>query len=333
MNTDPANTHSPHLDLDEILAKIDGQAIGDRVREHLATCEYCRAEAKRWSLVAGGVRGLAAAAPESAPPARPRHTGRQALAGPRRRTIAAAGAAAALVLIGGASYGVSAALTGHAPGTPRIGTKATALATVSGCAGLEQANGTLKQVSGTSLALNTASGQRVTVTTTASTKVTVFHAPLSDITDGTSVIVLGHRSDGTIAAANVNVGFPRSARHTLEQARPWTAVQGADVQGTAVQGTVADAGTAGFTVVTSAGSRVPVITTSATKVLILRASLSDLQNGGRTIAVGYVASDGTLSAAVVLQSLGKVFYGKLQVNGCSPASIDDAVTAALVSGS
>ncbi|HEX3926021.1 MAG TPA: hypothetical protein VHY31_27360, partial [Streptosporangiaceae bacterium] len=34
----------------------------------IARCEHCRAEANRWDLVAGGVRGLAAAVPE---PARP----------------------------------------------------------------------------------------------------------------------------------------------------------------------------------------------------------------------------------------------------------------------
>ena len=327
MNTDPASTHSSHLDLDDLLAEVNSQAIGDRAREHLATCEHCRAEANRWSLVAGGVRGLAAAAPAPAPPAQAWHTRQHALAGPRRRITLAASAAAALVLIGGAGYGVSAALAGHAPGTARTGTARTGtntadLTAVSGCARLKQADGRLEQVTGTSLVLKTASGQPVTVTTTASTKITIFHAPLSDITDGMSVIVLGHRSGGTFAAANVNVGLARSARHELQLAGP----------GTALQGTVSDAGSAGFTVVTSAGTRIPVITTSATKVLILRASLSELMSRGRTIAVGQAASNGTLSAIVVLQTLGKVLRDKLQVNGCSPASVDDAVTSALAFG-
>jgi hypothetical protein len=94
----------------------------------------------RWDLVADGVRGLAAATPEVAQPARPRHTRPRVLAGPRRRTVLAVSAAAALVL-GGAGYGVAAALTGHAPGT--------VLTAVSGCATLLQVDGTLEQVNGT----------------------------------------------------------------------------------------------------------------------------------------------------------------------------------------
>jgi hypothetical protein len=319
MNADSADTRSPHLDLDDLLAGLDGQAIGNQARDHLATCEQCRAEANRWNVVAGGVRALAAAMPEPAPPARPRHTGLQVLAGPKRRTTLAASAAAALVLIGGASYGVSAALTGHAPGTARSGTDTAALTAVSGCARLKQADGTLKQVSGTSLVIKTASGQLVTVTATASTMVSVMHAPLSDITDGTSVIVLGHRSGAAVAAANVIV-MPRVARHK-QQTPPGTA---------AVAGTVSDAGSAGFTVVTSAATRVPVITSSATHVLIFRGSLSQLQAGARTIAVGHVRPDGTLSAMVVLQFRHGVV--RLLVNGCSPASVDDAVTTALAFG-
>ncbi|HUC21367.1 MAG TPA: hypothetical protein VMA73_01545 [Streptosporangiaceae bacterium] len=319
MNANPAGTHSPHLDLDDLLAKVSGQAIGDRAREHLATCEHCRAEANRWSLVAGGVRSLAAAAPEVAQPARPRQTGPQVLAG-RRRTMLAAGAAAALVLIGGASYGVSAALAGHAPGTARTGTKAAALMAVSGCASLEQADGTLEQVNGTSLVIKTASGQPVTVTTTASTRESVFAAPLSDITDGASVIASGHSSNGTIEAGNVSVGLPR-IRSGQVQTPPGIV---------AVQGAVSDASAAGFTVVTATGAQVPVATSSNTVVHLFHASLSQLQSGSRTVAVGHAGPDGTLSAIAVLQPP-RGWRGGLVVNGCSPASIDNAVTTALVS--
>src|SRR5215469_10718514 len=58
MNTDPASTRSPHLDLEDLIEEITGQAIGGRAREHIAACERCRAEANRWTLVADGVRGL-----------------------------------------------------------------------------------------------------------------------------------------------------------------------------------------------------------------------------------------------------------------------------------
>jgi hypothetical protein len=161
MNANPADTHSPHLDLDDLLAEVSGQAITDRAQEHLAVCKHCRAEANRWALVAGGVRVLTAGAPEVPLSARPRRAGPNVLSGPRRRTLLAASAAAALVLIGGTSYGVSAALTGHAPGTDRTGAKAAVLTAVNGCAGLEQADGTLQQVNGTSLGIKTASGQQV----------------------------------------------------------------------------------------------------------------------------------------------------------------------------
>ena len=74
MNAGPADTRSPHLDLEDLIAEVTGQATDDRAREHLARCEHCRAEANRWNLVADGVRGLAADTPETAQPARPRHT-------------------------------------------------------------------------------------------------------------------------------------------------------------------------------------------------------------------------------------------------------------------
>ena len=102
MNADPTDTRYPHLDLGDLIAGAAGQPIGDRAREHLASCEHCQLEANRWNLVADGVRGLAAAAPETAQPARPRRTRRRVLAGPWRRAMLVAGsAAAALVLLVG----------------------------------------------------------------------------------------------------------------------------------------------------------------------------------------------------------------------------------------
>jgi hypothetical protein len=334
MNTNRPDTRSPHLDLDDLLAEVNSQAIGDRAREHLARCEHCRAEANRWSLVAGGVRGLAAAVPEPAPPARPGHTRPHVLAGPKRRTTLAASAAAALVVIGGAGYGVSAALAGHAPGTARTGTKTAALTAVNGCAGLEQAVGTLEQVNGTSLVIKTASGQSVTVTTTATTNENVSFAPLSDITDGAYVIVTGHNSDGTIEvsdvpASQVVVGLPPGT--------PAGLLHGPGLphgpQGiVAVTGTVSDASAAGFTVITSTGTQVPVTTPSDTAVQLPDASLSQLQTGAKTLAVGHAGPDGTLSAINVLQSpyAGPTTY--MGRGGCSPSSIEGAVTAALSSG-
>ena len=207
MNADPADTRSPHLDLGDLIAGAAGQPAGDRAREHLASCEHCRREANRWNLVADGVRGLAAAAPETAQPARPRRTGQRVLAGPWRRAMLVAGsAAAALVLLAGVG-----AVTGlvhvHLSGP----STETALTAVTGCTQLQQADGTLEQVNGSSLVVKTASGQPVTVTTTATTFVSMSGALLSDITDGASVMVRGYSSDGTIKAAIVTVGQPFSA--------------------------------------------------------------------------------------------------------------------------
>ena len=309
------------LELDDLLAEVNGQAIGDRAQEHLATCEHCRAEAGRWALVAGGVRALAAVAPEPARPAQPWKTGPQVLEGPGRRSLLAASAAAALVLIGGASYAVSTALTGHAPAAVRTGTKTAALTAVSGCASLEQADGTLEQVNGTSLVIKTASGQPVTVTTTASTMMQMFAAPLSDITDGASVGVVGPSSDGTSAARFVGIGSPQGSSTPTQQPRQ-------------PRGTVSDASAAGFTVVTPTGTRIPVTTSSATDVILPHPSLSQLQTGARIGAAGHAAPDGRLSAVAVVQPRTGRFAGShpRRVRGCSPAAIEDAITTALMSG-
>ena len=318
MNTDPASTRSPHLDLEDLIAEVTGHTTGGRAREHLAACERCRAEASRWNLVADGVRDLAAAAPEVAQPARPQRTGSRVLGGPGRRATLAAGAAAALVLLGGAGYGATAALTGHAPGTARTGAKtAAALTAVTGCAALRQADGTLEQVNGTTLVIRTASGQPVTVTTTGATMASIFRARLSDITDGAPVVASGHSSNGTIAADHVDLGSqPRAGKI---QVPPGIV---------AAHGTVADASAAGFTIVTPGGTRVPVTTSAGTDVNIPRASLSQLQAGAAAIAVGYPRPDGTLSAIAVLSGR----PGIVDIKGCSPASIDNAITTALVSG-
>jgi len=292
MNTGP----DTHLDLGDLIAEVNGQAIDDRAREHLARCEHCRAEANRWDLVAGGVRGLAAATPETAQPARPgglRHTRPRGLAGPRlagsrlvgsrRPAVLAAGVAAALVLLAAVGYGASRFV--HIRfGAPGNGAE-TLLTAVNGCAGLEQAAGRLEQVNGTSLVVKTASGQPVTLTTTASTFVSMSGALRSDITDGASVMVRGPRSGGAIEAVIVTVGPPFSAVSSPGYAP--------------ARGTVADASPAGFTLVTSAGTRVPVTTSGDTLVVVPHASLGQLRHGATVFAIGHAGPDGTLSARAV----------------------------------
>jgi len=307
MNADSTDTRYPHLDLGDLIAGAAGQPIGDQAREHLARCEHCQREANRWNLVAGGVRGLAAAAPETAPPDRPRRTGQRVLAGPWRRAMLVAGsAAAALVLlvgVGEVTGLVHVYLSG--PGTE------TALTAVTGCSQLEQAEGTLEQVNGTSLVIKTASGRPVTVTTTASTFVSMSGALLSDITDGASATVRGYSSDGTIAAAFVTVGPPFS---------------GVNPPGfVPVQGTVSDASTAGFTLVTSGGTRVPVTTSGDTMVIVPHASLGQLQAGATIFAFGHAGSAGTLTAKAVAEIRQLPSGGHISIHtsarGCSPISI------------
>jgi hypothetical protein len=319
VNSDPADTRSPHLDLEDLIAGAAGQPAGDRAREHLGRCERCQLEANRWNLVAGGVRGLAAAGPaaaagpEAAQPARPRRTGQRVITGPWRRAMLVAGsAAAALVLLVGVG-----AVTGYVhvhlsgPGT------GTVLTAVTGCAGLEQASGALEQVNGTSLVIKTASGRPVTVTTAASTLVSMSGPLLSDITDGTSAEVRGDSSGGRIAAAIVTVGQPVSA------VNPAGFVP--------VQGTVSDASTAGFTLVTSGGTRIRVTTSGATLVIVPHASPGQLQAGTTIFAVGHTGPDGTLSARAMASvrqlPSGGTRHVSVSVKDCSPSSITLALAA------
>jgi hypothetical protein len=311
MNTDRADTH---LDLEDLIAKAAGQPIADRAREHLATCEQCQLEANRWNLVADGVRDLAAAvrpaADSAGDPARPRRTGQRVLAGPWRRALLVAGSVAAafvlLVGIGAATGYVHISGSGHSTGTT--------LTAVTGCTQLEQTTGTLAQVHATSLVIRTASGQLVTVTTAPSTFVAMSGPQLGDISDGASVTVLGPSSNGTIAARSVSIGNPAQQHPHAPGA-------------VAAKGTVSDASTAGFTVITSAGTRVPVTTSSGTIVTVLDASLAQLQAGATVFALGQAGPDGTLSAraVVAVRQLPSGARVNVSYRSCSPSSIAEAL--------
>jgi hypothetical protein len=315
MNTGPADTRSPHLDLGDLIAEVTGQPVDDRVREHLARCEHCRAEANRWDVVAAGVRGLAAAAPQAAPPARPRHTRLRVRPGPGRRAVLAVGVAAALVLAGVVGYGAS-RFVHISFGTGGTGA-GPVLTAVNGCSALEEAIGTLEQVNGSSLVIKTASGQPVTVTTTASTFLAMSGPPRNDITDGASVTVGGPSSDGTITALFVTVGNPAQAHPQVPSGI------------VVAKGTVSDASAAGFTVTTSGGTRVPVTISGDTMVNVPHVSPDQLPIGGSAFALGRAGRDGTLSAravAVIQQIPQGNLHANVQVHvrNCSAASIDNA---------
>jgi hypothetical protein len=305
MNTDAFET-----DLRQALGRRAAQVPGEAI-QRLERRYYWPPSRARRAMAAAGLVSAAAAG---------------AAAGPRRRTMLAGGAAA-VILLGGAGYGLTAAFTGHAAG-PASSTKTAALTAVKGCARLAQVTGTLEQVNGTALVIQTPSGQPVTVTTTASTRVNLSAAPLSDITDGAYVRVEGVKSGGTIAAGKVAIGElpsgkpqPPGGQHTLHN------LPG----GTIVQGTVADATSAGFTVDTSAGTQVPVTTSSSTLVVVNSAGPGELQTGANTIVVGYAEPDGTLSAMAIAQ-FPSTAQGPLMVSGCSPSAIDTAITTAILAG-
>ena len=230
----------------------------------------------------------------------------------RHGLLAAASVAAALVLL---------VAIGSAAGVVHVhfggGGTQTTLTAVTGCSQIEQADGTLEQVNGSGLVIKTASGQPVTVTTTATTFVSMSGPLLGDIKDGASVMVRGSRSGGTINAAIVTVGQPFSA------VNPPGFVP--------VQGTVSDASTAGFTLVTPSGTRVPVTTSGDTLVVIPHASPGQLQAGATIVAVGHPGPDGTLSAravaAVSQLPAGGHLNERFRVRDCSPSSIDEALGA------
>jgi uncharacterized protein DUF5666 len=312
MNTDPPDTRSPHLDLGDLIAGAAGQPIDDRAREHLAGCEHCQLEANRWNLVADGIRGLAASAPEAVQPPRPRRARRRVPAPWRRAMLVVGSAAAALVLL--VAVGVATGFVHVHLSGPRA---ETALTAVTGCTQLEQADGTLKQVNGSSLVIQTANGRPVTVTTTKSTFMSMSGPLLSDITDGASVMVRGYRSNRTIHAAIVTVGQPFSAVNPPGFAP--------------IQGTVSDASTAGFTLVTSTGTRVPVTTSGDTLVVVPHASPGQLQVGATIFAIGHPGPDGTLSAKAVATvsqlSSGPHTSISVSVRSCSRSSIAEALGA------
>jgi hypothetical protein len=311
------NAQFPHLELDELLA----EPVSEQARAHVATCPDCRGEARRWGTVAAGVRGQAAMTPDLPPLSLTRHTGQHT----GRRTRLLACAAAAFVLLGGVGYAVDAALAGHTA-SPASGAKTAAFVKVSGCAALAEVTGTLQQVNGTSLAVQTSNGQSVTVTVTPSTLVSQLDGSMADITDGAHVSVGGTESNGILAASKISVGLPGEGKKAPGGGSEHVITTPGI---TVVQGTVADATAVGFTVVESNRTQMPVTTSSQTHIAVFRASLSDLQTGGNIMAVGVAGSNGTLAAAVIAQ-VAPGMQDTLTVSNCSPTSIDNAITAAQV---
>jgi hypothetical protein len=345
-----------HLELEELFAEINGEAVDDRVRTHLATCPRCRSEAELWEGVAGGVRHLVAATPSPEWPLEDVLAGAQetralspgngrprSLAGRKpRRKILVAVAAAVVLVASGASYELVAALgrSGPAPG-PRNANGDATLTAVRGCPGLHATSGTLEQLNGTSLVLKTRTGQLVTVTTSASTKVSrEVTGTLSDITDGAPVIVHGTGSDGRIAAHDVSIDVapklptPQKPPHSADRRRIETGGQRANL-GFAV-GRVVHASAGSFTVVMPGGIRVRVTTSNSTTVYMLAsATLTQFLPGQFIVAVGSPGPNGTLAATTVEEGafLPRIELPPEGISGLPPigCSSSAVATAALLS--
>ena len=92
------SVQSQHLDMADMLAEINGAAIDDQVRAHLAACADCQADVSSWAAVADGVRHLAGGirVPTGASP-EPVPAGRLRRFRPGRRELIAVAAAAAVV--------------------------------------------------------------------------------------------------------------------------------------------------------------------------------------------------------------------------------------------
>jgi hypothetical protein len=287
-------------------------ATRDAATREAATPEAATPE----TATPGTVTSRAAAAPLD--PRRRRGPARPARSG--RRTRLAGTAAAGLVLVGGAVYGVAASNLVHVSRNHPGSGSDVALTAVTGCSALMQADGTLTQASGGQLVITTANGQRVTVTTTASTFVGETGALRSDITDGASVTVGGVRSTGVVDALLVTIGNPSDDHPQLPSGD------------TVVKGTVTGATAVGFTVVTAGGTRVPVATSAETVVNIVNPGLGRLPVGGTIYALGRVGPGGTLAARAVavvaqLPAGGPQIHAHLSVKDCSPASVNGAVLA------
>lgn len=347
------NVETPHLSLEELLAEINGDALDDQAWTHLTVCDHCRVEAGRWSTVAAGVCHLVADSPSPAPlpgdvlawagtagPAALRRERLRSVAQKPRHVLVAA-AAAVVVVAGGTAYGLTAGLTAGTGGTAPA---AAGLTAVNGCSELVGTSGTLEQVNGTSLVVNTPGGPTVTVTTTPSTKlVREITGPLSAITDGAQVIVHGTGANETITAQNVSVGvtvnvpkppggLPKLPNLPGRSAPPKPDIRHPRTPGTAT-GTVADASAGRFTLIQPGGTRLTVITSSATVFTMVRASLSQFQTGQYVVAVGTQGPGGTLAATTVEQGSFLPHYehgdgiSSLPQLGCSSSAV---ATAALL---
>jgi hypothetical protein len=213
--------------------------------------------------------------------------------------------------------------------------------------------GTLERVSGTQLILQPANDQdhvnrtwRVQPVTVATSPSTVITRPVSgtvsDITDGSHVVVQGTWSGGRLAATQVAIEAALPPPSSFgPPVVPGTVRRlgqlGAGAMPPLVTGTIVDAHDGSFTVVTQTppGLRVQVTTSNSTTVMTkTSASLSQLDLGANVVAVGQIGPDGVLTASTVAEpSVMRIELAggpaKLRPSGCSASAI---TTAAILAG-
>jgi hypothetical protein len=273
----------------------------------------------------------------SAPPARSARSARSA----RRRHTVVTAAATALVAVGTA-YGLVAvhADSPHAAGAAHVDSPrgtAAGLTTVQGCPGMYLTAGTLERVNGTQLIIQPAIARPVTVATSSSTAVTIpAGGTVSDITDGSQVIVQGTPSGQTLAATEVGIRAalpaPSSFAPVPPEAGNTRELHPGAIPAVAI-GTVANSRDGSFTVVMPAPTdlQIQVITSNSTKVVTTAsASLTQLSPGANALAVGQIGSNGVLTASTVAESSpgnGALIAGgpvRLRTSSCSASAITSA---------
>ncbi len=306
----------PHLDVEQLL---DGEPLGAEDRDHLANCAGCRSELAQWEQVSSGAGRLFAATelpPWQFPAARTSHR-------PSRRALITAAAAAAVLAAGGTTWGLAGRNAG--PSAVKAG-----LTAVTGCPGLAATSGSLVQINGTTLVVQTGDGDNVTVTTSSATAVRAeVTGSVADIADGTQVLVHGTPQGSTLAAQSVivNLGALLPQRPSPgKRPAPPMANPGPGI----AKGIVSDVRAGEFTVTQPLGRRVQVTTSGTTTVdTMVASSVGHLTTGVHVIVVGHSEADGTLAASTVEQGATlpsvQMVPGKSATGTCDPSAVASAL--------
>lgn len=271
-----------------------------------------------WIREAARVRLAAASAPQGRP------------ARPARRRVTLAVSAAALA-VAGASYGLTAGLSGTAAEGGSGSPAATAgLTAVSGCPGMYFRAGPLMKVNGTQLTIG--SWPASTATVTPATSVTVpVPGTASDITVGSHVLVAGNSTGTTFTAAMV----------AIEPPLPLRVVSAAGPKPVKIIGTVDSVRDGSFTVTvpeisehSQFNAKFQVTMADSTQVIKpATAGLRQLHVGDSLVVVGRLGPHGALTASTVIEpSFIPVFTTdrpvKVHPASCSAAGIAAAVLTA-----